>query len=70
MLLVVWGFMARNAVNKTFNLTKQDSQWFHGFWTFLFTPLYFNYKVNSICAEIPNTDTAETEQADPLDFKA
>ena len=47
-LELVWGFKARNALNFIYNFKKGSEPWFHGFWTFLFTQLYFNYKVNSL----------------------
>ena len=45
---IVWGFKARNRINRVLNLERNDKEWFHGFWTFLFSPLYFNFKVNQI----------------------
>lgn len=45
-LMIVWGFKARNRLNAVLLLKNDDDDWFHGFWTFLFSPLYFNYKVN------------------------
>ena len=45
-LLIVWGFKARNRVNSLCKLSSDSNNWFHGLWTFLFTALYFNYKVN------------------------
>ncbi len=57
-MLIVWGFKARNRVNDISNFNSESSHWFHGLWTFLFTPLYFNYKVNQLNDE-------HTEQADP-----
>jgi hypothetical protein len=50
-MLIVWGFKARNILNKSYEISKDDKEWFHGFWTFLFSPMYFNYKVNCICEE-------------------
>ena len=47
-MLIVWGFKARNRVNSHCDLESESEDWFHGLWTFLFSPLYFNYKVNSI----------------------
>ena len=46
--LIVWGFKARNRMNVILSNSKTDNEWFHGFWTFLFTPLYFNFKVNKL----------------------
>ena len=45
---LVWGFKARNRVHAVCSFNKDNKSWFHGFWTFLFTPLYFNYKVNQL----------------------
>jgi hypothetical protein len=44
--LVVWGFVARNRVNRLLAAQRGQPSWFSGLWTFLFSPLYFNYKVN------------------------
>ena len=57
-LLIIWGFKARNRLNALYAFGKDDEGWFHGLWTFLFTPLYFNYKVNLL-----NEDS--TQQAAP-----
>lgn len=59
-MLIVWGFKARNRVNTCCDLNSESDVWFHGFWTFLFTPLYFNYKVNCILE-------GNVEQAAPAD---
>lgn len=47
-MFIVWGFKVRNRVNSLCSLQRGTNKWFHGFWTFLFTPLYFNYKVNQL----------------------
>ncbi len=59
-MLIVWGFKARNRVNTCCDLNSESDVWFHGFWTFIFTPLYFNYKVNGILE-------GNVEQAVPSD---
>ncbi len=59
-MLIVWGFKARNRVNTCCDLNSESDVWFHGFWTFIFTPLYFNYKVNCILE-------GNVEQAVPSD---
>ncbi len=43
---LVWGFKARNRVNEILSSGRSSPEWFHGLWTFLFTPLYFNFKIN------------------------
>lgn len=45
---IVWGFKARNRMNIILSASKTDNDWFHGLWTFLFTPLYFNFKINKL----------------------
>ena len=59
-MLIVWGFKARNRVNTYCGFGAEGGVWFHGLWTFLFTPLYFNYKVNCILE-------SNVEQAAPAD---
>lgn len=59
-MLIVWGFMVRNRLNAAYEISKNNNEWFHGFWTFLFSPMYFNYKINSICEE-------SVEQVAPAD---
>ncbi|WP_260260478.1 DUF4234 domain-containing protein [Vibrio intestinalis] len=53
---LVWGFKARNRLNVAFQFQPRTFYWFHGFWTFMFTPLYFNYKINCICDQL-NADS-------------
>ena len=50
-LMLVWGFKARNRMNRLLTSEKADPSWFHGFWTFVLTPFYFNYKVNTLAAD-------------------
>jgi hypothetical protein len=45
---IVWGFKARNRMNVILSAQNNQNEWFHGLWTFLFTPLYFNFKVNKL----------------------
>lgn len=49
-LLVVWAFKARNRMNMLLSATKGSEAWFHGLWTFLFTVLYFNFKIIKVNA--------------------
>ena len=46
--MLVWGFVARNRANELLGAHKGDPTYFSRLWTFLFTPLYFNYRINSI----------------------
>lgn len=46
--IIVWGFKARNRMNQILDSAENDSKWFHGLWTFLFSPLYFNFKINQL----------------------
>jgi hypothetical protein len=47
-LVLVWGFQARDRMNQLLSTSKGDLYWFHWLWTLLFTPLYFNFKVNKL----------------------
>jgi sugar phosphate permease len=60
-MMIVWGFKARKRVNTHCKLESKSDVWFHGFWTFMFTPLYFNYKINSILEE--NTEPHPPEDS-------
>ena len=51
---VVWGFAARSRLNRLLAAQPGQAQWSHGLWTFLFSPFYFNYKVNCLLHE-PST---------------
>ena len=46
LLILIWGFYARNRMNTLNSASSDGPSWFHGLWTFLFSPLYFNYKIN------------------------
>jgi hypothetical protein len=45
-MIVIWGFLARDRVNTISAFGPGDPRRIHGVWTFLFTPLHFNYKIN------------------------
>lgn len=53
---IVWGFKARKRMNQLLASEAGETGWFHGLWTFIFTPLYFNFKVNQL-SEIDAIDT-------------
>ncbi|MEM8953917.1 MAG: hypothetical protein AAGD22_07200 [Verrucomicrobiota bacterium] len=48
---LVWGFKARKRMNIILCSERKTKMWFHGLWTFLFTPFYFNFKVNQLNEE-------------------
>ena len=54
-LMLVWGFMAKNRVNQIFGFRKSDSRFLKGIWIFLFSTMYFNYKINKICDQLDET---------------
>ncbi|MEM6277890.1 MAG: hypothetical protein AAF733_00325 [Verrucomicrobiota bacterium] len=58
-LLLFWAFSARKRINQVTRAYKGSAEWFHGFWTFLFTFLYLNYKINSLTKS--QNKGAETE---------
>lgn len=49
---MIWGFQARYRMNKILSSEMAEKEWFHGLWTFLFSPLYFNYQVNKLKATL------------------
>jgi uncharacterized BrkB/YihY/UPF0761 family membrane protein len=48
---IVWGYKARNRMNTILSAQKETINWFHGLWTFLLSPLYFNFKINKLNEE-------------------
>ena len=52
-LALAWSFTARKCMNTLLSASKKDEEWFNGIWTFIFTVMYFNYKVNSINEAMP-----------------
>ena len=56
---IVWGFKARNRMNEILSAQKNQNVWFHGLWTFLFTPLYFNFKVNKLNETVDQVGTGQ-----------
>jgi hypothetical protein len=59
---IVWGFMARKRLNMLLSSSKADGEWFHGAWTFLLSPFYFNFKVNKL------SETVDPVTGDPVPF--
>ncbi len=57
-LVVVWAFKSRNRMNTLLSVGKSDPRWFSGCYTFLFTGLYFNYKINELNAQLPEQGDA------------
>ena len=45
-MALLWAFQMRQRLNTRLELSPKYSDWFHGGWTFLFTALYINYKIN------------------------
>ena len=60
---MVWGFKARNRMNTILSSEKKTKNWFHGLWTFLFSPLYFNFKVNKLIEEAEQVGAGDAEEA-------
>lgn len=50
--MIVWGFMASRRMNTRYGFERDSKHYFHWLWTFLFTPLYFNYKINCLCENL------------------
>lgn len=49
-LLIVWSFKFRNRMNRSLDSRPGEPRWFSGLWSFLFTPFYINFKLNSLCS--------------------
>ncbi|RJG41859.1 DUF4234 domain-containing protein [Motilimonas pumila] len=60
-LMLVWAFKARNRINQALGAMPKNWYWFHGFWTFLFSPLYINYKINSVSEGFEAEQDQESE---------
>ena len=54
--------MARNRMNKLLGVTQRQFHWFSGLWTFLFTPFYFNYKINQLAEDLQVYGSGEYEE--------
>ncbi len=50
-MALLWAFQMRQRLNTRLELSPKYSDWFHGGWTFLFTALYINYKINQLHAD-------------------
>jgi hypothetical protein len=46
--IMVWGFYGRSALNRLLALGEKNPHRLSGLWTFLFSPLHFNYRVNQL----------------------
>lgn len=46
---MVWGFRMRTRAQELFGYGSGFFVHLGGLWTFLFSPFYFNYKINQIC---------------------
>lgn len=45
---IAWGFKARSRMNVILSSGNIQSARFHSLWTFLFTPFYFNFRINQL----------------------
>lgn len=66
-LMLVWAFKARNRINQALGAAPKAWYWFHGFWTFLFSPLYINYKINCVSEGI-EADQDQAPKDDTVSF--
>lgn len=46
--VLAWAFMMRSKLNNLLAAQKGSKEWVHGFWTFFFSGLYINYKINKL----------------------
>lgn len=47
-MTLIWAFQMRQRLNACLELSPKYSDWFHAGWTFIFTALYINYKINQL----------------------
>ena len=45
---LIWGFRVRERMNQILSAQRKEKEWFHGFWSIFFVPLYFNLKINKL----------------------
>ena len=45
---LIWGFRARNRMNRILSAQRKEKEWFHGFWSIIFVNYYFNFKINKL----------------------
>jgi len=58
LLQMMWGYQTRNRMNMLFGATRDQSCWFHGLWSTLLTPFYFNFKINRLNQQFPKEGSA------------
>lgn len=63
LMLVVWGLLARDAVNAHCDIKRTEEDWFSGPLSFFFSPLYFNYKVDVLNEKYKGQATDEPSDA-------
>ena len=51
-LILVWGFKFGNRMNRLLDASKSSDKWFHGLPIFFLSPLYHNYKINSLAQRV------------------
>lgn len=47
-MMIFWASKFRNRINKSFNYSKGNPEYFKAWYTFLFSLFYINYKINQI----------------------
>lgn len=73
-MIMVWGFYARNRVNNLAAFTEDNPRRISGLWTFLFSPLHLNYKINKFNQdpggppEIPHAPTPAPIPPPPMPY--
>lgn len=50
-MIIAWGFMARNRINKLLGADVQEVNQIGILWTMLFSPYYFNYRLNLLSTD-------------------
>lgn len=59
-VIITWALKAKNRVNEYCELDSKTYMWLSGFWSFVFPPLYFNYKVNGMAENMTHPNFVVT----------
>jgi hypothetical protein len=60
--MIVWGVKARNRMNSICEIDSNSKAWFNGPASLIFSPLYFNYKINQLSAANAKANQAPAGQ--------
>ena len=65
-LTLIWSFLFRDRLHEDLNSPPDSDLWFDASWTFLFGPMYLNYKINKIFSQSEITRPNKTMEDNDL----